>query len=571
MKKNLLEQFRTGLVDKSLKWPSRWAEKKIWMPSPFEGNLSFMPFPWLPGILNIMEGQVSVMKGSQLGCSVIAMVKALFAAIELRDEAMIVQPTAKAAGAFTQSRLNALLALSPALQGSFAKSDSVFMKTTMHHSHIFIRGSISEADLTSQPVSLAVIDEFDRCNINCLALIQKRMSARDMADRHVFVLSTPLLPDMGVDAEFSQGTQERFRFKCPGCSRHISLEWPDCIEACGDHPKDPDVWKSYFKCSKCGKKLDFDERGVKEFAKYMTKPWLEEAAWEADATAQFHRSFYIPQMYGPRVRAGEIVVESMHAEVSEPKKVQFINQTIGLPYIAAGARLNEKIINDCLGSHKMTDDAPATSERMIVMGIDTGSMLDCVITEYIYDQDPGFDPIGASIAKVLQVKRIPRSEDGWKQLDWLMTEYSVHHAVIDFQPETTPAEAFAGRFYKGVSLNQYRKGTQGTDVKCKINENKVPILTTDRTSFMDTVFNRFHKGRIILPADCDFVFKEHLLAPIRTYEYDEFDRPKAVYVKAQNSADHLAHSLLLCEIAHLRAYVQSSGRSVGGDDSIRQF
>lgn len=205
------------------------------------------------------------------------------------------------------------------------------------------------------------------------------------------------------------------------------------------------------------------------------------------------------------------------------------------------------------------------------MGIDTGSMIDCVITEYIYDRDPGFDPIGASIAKVLEVKRIPRSSDGYKQLDWLMRKYSMEHAVIDFQPETTPAEEFAGRFYKGVSLNMYRKGTQGTDVKCVIKGNKVPFLTTCRTSFMDVVFNRFFKGRIILPADIDYVYKEHLLTPIRTYEYDEFDRPRATYTKAQNSADHLAHATLLCEIAHLRAYVQQSGRSVGGDDSIRDF
>lgn len=571
MKSELLSQFRKGLIDKSLGWPSRWATKKLIMPPPFPGPLCFKPFMWLPELLDTMEGQVTIMKGSQLGLSVIAMIKALFTAIELKDEVMIVQPTAKAAGAFTQSRLDALIALSPELSESFTRTDSVFMKTTRFHSHLFIRGSISEADLTSQPVSVAIIDEYDRCNINCLALIRKRMSARDIANRHVFVLSTPLLPDMGVHAEFLGGTQERFRFKCPGCSRKISLEWPDSIESIGDHPKDPRCWDSYFKCDQCGKKLDFDERGIKEPSIFMTKPWLENATWEADAQAPYHRSAYVPQLYGPRIRAGEIVIESMRAEVSEPEKVQFINQTIGLPYIAAGARLNGDIIKDCIGSHRMTDPPPVESGRMIVMGVDTGSMLDCVITEYIYDRDPGFEPITASIAKVLQVKRIPRSSDGWKQLDWLMQEYSIEHAVVDFQPETTPAEEFAGRFYKGVSLNMYRKGTQGTDIKCKVDANKVSLLTTCRTSFMDTVFNRFFKGRITLPADVDYVFKEHLLSPIRTYEYDEFDRPKAIYVKARNSADHLAHSLLLCEIAHLRAYVQRSGRSIGSDNSIRDF
>lgn len=571
MKKKLITQFKNGLIDHSLKWPSRWAEKKIWMPSPFEGPLTFKPFPWLPGLLDQMDGQVTVMKGSQVGCSVIAMIKALFAAIELHDEAMIVQPTTEAAGLFAQSRLDPIIEQSPAIAEAFPKNDSVKLKTTKYHSHIFLRGSISEAGLTSQPVSLAVIDEFDRCNINCLALVLKRMSARDIADRHVFVLSTPLIPDQGVDAQYTDGTQERFRFPCPGCSRHISLEWPDCIEICGDHPKDPDIWKSYYKCPKCGKELGFDERGVKQFHTIMTKPWLAEAKWTPDSTNPYHRSAYIPQMYGPRIRAGEIVKESMEAELSEPMKLQFINQTIGLPYIAEDARLNEKVINDCIGSHKLTDEPPVTGGRMIVMGVDTGSKLDCVITEYLYVRDPGFDPIINSIAKVLQVKRIPRSAEGWSQLDWLMREYSIEHAVIDFQPETTKAEEFAGRFYKGVSLNQYRKGTQGTDIKCKINENKIPILTTCRTSFMDVVFNRFFKGTIQLPVDIDYVFKEQLLSPIRTYEYDEFDRPKAMYTKATNSSDHLAHSLLLCEIAHLRAYVNRSGRVIGSDNSIRDF
>ena len=557
----LIKKFADGLIDKSLYLPTRWAEHKIWMPPPFPGPLNFTKFPWLVEPLNTMEGQVTIMKASQMGCSVIAMVKALFTAIEQKDECMIVQPTQQSAGIFAQSRLDAIIAQSPPLQGVFPKNDSVSLKTTKFHSHIFIRGSISEAGLTSQPVSVAIIDEFDRCNVNALALIKKRMSARPMADRHVYVLSTPVLPDMGVDAEFAEGTQERFMFKCTSCSRFISLEWPNCIEICGNDPKDERVWDSYFKCEKCGSKLPHETK----------QEWLSTARWEAQATAHYHRSFYIPQMYSPSVTAGEMVIESMRAEVSEPEKVQFVNQSLGLPYIAAGARLNEDIINSCIAEHSTQDHPPRDSSRLIVMGIDTGSMLDCVITEYIYTREPGFEPHLNSVAKVLDVRRIPRSASGWAQLGWLMREYSIHHAVCDWQPETTKAEEFAGQFYKGVSLSQYRKGTQGTDIKCKLNENNVPILTVDRTSFMDLVFNRFHKGTIQLPRDIDYVFKEHLLAPIRTYDYDEFNRPRATYTKAQHSADHLAHALLLCEVAHMRAYVASTGRSLGNDASIRDF
>lgn len=558
---DLIKSFATGLTDKSLHTPTRWAEHKIWMPMPFPGLIKFDKFPWLVEPLNVMEGQVTIMKASQMGCSVVAMVKALFTAIELKDEAMIVQPTQQAAGIFAQSRLDAIIAQSAPLSEAFPKNDSVSLKTTKHHSHIFIRGSISEAGLTSQPVSVAIIDEFDRCNINALALIKKRMSARPMADRHVYVLSTPVLPDMGVDAEYSDGTQERFAFKCPGCSQFITLEWPDSIEIIGEDPRDDRVWDSYYKCLKCGCKLPHETK----------QDWLSTARWEANSTAHYHRSFYIPQFYSPSVTAGEVAVEAMKAEVSEPERVQFINQTCGLPYIAAGARLNEEIIGSCVADHSTQDDPPTDSSRLIVMGVDTGSMLDCVIAEYVYIREPGYEPHLNSIAKVLDIRRIPRSADGWNQLGWLMREYSIHHAVCDWQPETTKAEEFANSFYGGVSLSQYRKGTQGTDIKCKKNENNVPILTVDRTSFMDLVFNRFHKGTIQLPRDIDYVFKEHLLAPIRTYDYDEFNRPKATYTKAQHAADHLAHALLLCEVAHMRAYVERTGRVVGNDSSIRDF
>jgi len=571
MKQDLLAQFRQGLVDKSLKWPSRWATKKVWMPSPFEGLLDFGPFPWLEEIVNVMEGQVSVMKGSQLGCSVVAMVKSLFTAIEMRDEAMIVQPTAQAAGLFAQSRLDAIIATSPALRDAFPKNDSVSLKTTKFHSHIFMRGSISEAGLTSQPVSVAIIDEFDRCNINCLALIKKRMSARSLAQRHVFVLSTPILPEMGIDQQFREGTQERFVFDCPGCSRGITLEWPESVEIIGASPDDPRCAESYFKCQHCGHKLDIDERALdpKYKNEFLMKPWLSTARWEANAEAQYHRSFYIPQMYGPKITAGEMVVESIKAEANEAEKVQFVNQSLGLPYVMEGAKLSNEIINRCIGDHHLTDDPPVEGGRMIVMGIDVGTMLDCVVTEYIYTRDPGFEPHLASVAKVLQVRRIPGGD--WGQLGNLMRDYSIEHAVIDFQPETTMARAFANEFYGGVSLCQYRKGTQQLDINCKVGDDKVSLLTVDRTSFLDMALGRFHKQQVIIPVDTGYVFKEHLCNLTRTYEYDENNRPKAKYVTPPNKADHLAHAYTLGEVAHMRAYAKRSGRSIGNDDSIRDF
>lgn len=569
MQRQLLEQFRTGLVDRSLKWPSRWSVKKLIMPPPFEGPPDYRNFPWLPSILDTMEGQVTVMKGSQLGCSVVAQIKGLFVSIEQRDEAMIIQPTAQAAGIFAQSRLDPIIANSPALREAFPTNNSVALKTTKYHSHIFIRGSISEAGLTGQPVSVAIIDEFDRCNVECLPLIMQRMTARAIADRHVFVLSTPVLPGMGVDEQFKLGTQERFVFNCPSCSRGITLEWPDCVEMIGDSPNDERVWESYYKCCKCGKRLDYDLRG-EENPKILTKPWLETARWEANAKVQHHRSFYIPKMYGPRTQAGELVIASMKADANESEKVQFVNQSLGLPYIMEGAKLNYEIIDSCIGPHKLTDDPPkAALDNLVCMGVDVGSMLDVVIAEYIYDKAPGFEPHFASIAKIIQIRRVPGSD--WYELGNIMRAYSVDHCVIEKDPETTMARKFANEFYPGVSLAQYRKGTSQLDVKAQKLEDRVPLLTIHRTNFLDMAIGRFHKNRVIIPQDTGYVFKDHLCALTKTYEFDQNNRPVSVYVTENNRADHLAHAFVFCEVAHLRAYAKSRGRVVGSDPSVREI
>jgi hypothetical protein len=486
---------------------------------------------------------------------------------------MIVQPTAKAAGIFAQSRLDPIIAQSAALREMFPKNDSVALKTTKFHSHIFMRGSISEPDLISQPIDVAIIDEFDRCNINALALIKKRMSARALAARHLFVLSTPELPEMGIDLQYEDGTQERFVFDCPSCGRGIYLEWPDNVEICGTNPHDPDCDKSYFKCNKCNTKLDLDDRALhadeKKANEFLLKPWLKEARWEANKEAKYHRSFHISQMYGPKITAGEMVIESMKASANEAEMIQFTNQSLGLPYVMKGAKLNDAIINDCIGDFHLTDAPPVDSSRMIVMGIDVGKMLDCVVTEYIYVREPGYEPHLNSVAKILQIRRYPGGD--WNQLGNLMREYSVHHAVIDFQPETTMARSFANEYYGGVSLCQYRKGTQALDVKCVVGEDGVSLLTVDRTAFLDMSLGRFHKGTVQIPVDTDYVFKEHLSSITRTYEYDENGRPKAKYVTPPNKADHLAHAYSLSEVAHMRAYSQRSGRAVGNDDSIRDF
>ncbi len=149
----------------------------------------------------------------------------------------------------------------------------------------------------------------------------------------------------------------------------------------------------------------------------------------------------------------------------------------------------------------------------------------------------------------------------WHILDHMMAEWQVQYCCIDFQPETNKASEFARRFPRHAGLVRYREGTTGTEIKETTDDQRVPFLTIDRTVFFDLALGRFHKGRIELPADVSGSFKEHVMAPCRTYQLDTMGNPQAKYV-SRDKPDHLANSLVYAEIAHLKAYYRSTGRTM---------
>ena len=87
------------------------------------------------------------------------------------------------------------------------------------------------------------------------------------------------------------------------------------------------------------------------------------------------------------------------------------------------------------------------------------------------------------------------------------------------------------------------------------------MATVDRTGWLDAMFSRFHTGRISLPADTSFKFKEQIKNMVRTYERDDNNNPKATYITV-GGHDHYAHAMTYCEIALPLAASITSNRDV---------
>lgn len=532
-----------GLVNSSLDRCSRWSMHRIIMPKPVDGPLKFDKFPWQETILDCEEEMVSIRKGAQLGFSVAGIIKALHRLDARREDVLYILPTDRNASQFAQARLDSIVQLSPHLANLFVGANSVGLKKTVHPSHMYIKGSMSEANLVSVPVGTVVIDEYDRCNVKALSLALERMSAYER--RHLFALSTPTLPEFGIDGLYQRGTQEEFTFKCPSCSKHIALRWPESFEVCGDSATDPDTSKSHLKCYECQAPLPHETKNE----------WLSEADWVPQQKATGHRSFSISQLYSFTVDPQDVAQGYHRGCGDEVAMVEFMNQKIGAPYIMAGGKITDEEINRNFGSHHKSD--ASVPGKMVTMGVDVGSFLDVAIVEYDYDEDPWFEPHLRSRAKLIWEGRLPGGD--FTGLDGLMSQYQIRHCCIDFQPETNLAKSFARRFHGFVSLVQYRKGTEQEEIKEK-EDDRVPILTVNRTAFLDYSVGRLHRDRLSLPLDLSSLWKEHVKSIARTYMLDEYGKPKAVYVS--NKPDHACHALALAEVAHIRAFESSYNKSV---------
>lgn len=523
------------------------------MPNPFPGPIDFDLFPWQREILNIDHGYVTVKKAAQIGFSVAGIVRALYVVSELQNDTLYVLPTAGLAGNFSKARIDTIVENSPELDELFKTNNSASLKKTKANVNMHIVGSVSSRALVSNPVSTAIIDEYDRCAENTFDLVSERLSGQ--ITKYLFSLSTPTLPEFGIDKQHANGTQEEFHFKCPSCNRLELLTFPDNIVLCGDHPGDERCHDSYLICSQCEATLPHEGK----------RDWLKTGVWVPQVKVHGHRSFHINQLYSSTVTPGEIAVAYHKSQLSELAAIEFKNQKLGEPHISEGARLTDKLIYERFDkSRRIGQDRPEDATRMICAGVDVGTYLDVWIAEYEYDRDPGRSPYENSIAKVLQVIRLPG--DDWNALSNLMREWQIRHCVVDFQPDTVNARRFCKMFGGYASMCQYRRGTVGNEIKVTEDEWRVPNLTVDRTVFLDMALGRFHKGRVIVPGGFPSVAVEHLKAPIRTYELDELGLPKAVYKSIAD--DHFAHAAAYCEIAHFRAFSHSTGRTIRPGEAI---
>lgn len=478
------------------------------------------------------------MKGAQLGFTEWAINRSIHAIDYLMHSVLYILPASNPdAKDFSMTRFNAALELSEYLGGLFTDTKNVGLKRCGSRS-LYIRGSKSKAQLKSIPVEGIVLDELEEMDEENIALVSYRQSGR--LDKWQLTLSTPRVQGRGIHARFVRTDEKYFYFPCPSCSRWIQLTWPDSFVITGDSIDDPKLADSHYICTKCKNRLE-----------HRMKPtWLAPGRWVPNFKDRVLSGYAINQLYSCTVTPLELARTALLARFDDVVDQEFHNSALGLPKTPKDGKLSNDHLNAMLRNY--SSGQATSAANLLTMGIDVGA------AELHYEIDEWLQPATAFTQEMARGKVIIEgSVTNWDDLHRVVAHYNPNKMVIDANPERTKSLEFCFK-YPGIAYACYytdhKQGKVITKPKDDEDANySHPVVSVDRTTFIDMALGRFRKGTLFLPGDVSKTYREHLCNLVRVPTRDK-KTGNTVYRYQKLGADHLGHARTYSEIALRMVY-----------------
>ena len=328
-------------------------------------------------------------------------------------------------------------------------------------------------------------------------------------------LSTPTIPGHGINAEFERSDQHHFHLFCPHCRRHVVPAWPESV---GDGGLGEIEKPAAFLCPGCRTPWTADERRVA----------VRDGIWIARYPERSLRGYHLTQMTAPAADPGRILRQWRASENSGSARQVFFNAVLGLPYLAEGARLERRFLDEAIlrGGYPM-----AKSSQGGIMGIDVGpTWLHTIVAEVVAQA-------GGDELRIVWAGKLP----DWEELSRAMRRFRVQSYVIDAMPETHQVRNLLGRFPCGY-MCYYRVG--GAGQVDAVNR----IIHTPRTESLDAMYQRWRNGKIAAPANLPVEFADQMTALARVLRIGGDGQARADYQEA-GGPDHFAHAMNYCELA----------------------
>lgn len=540
MRDLLARQISAGLKRKSIQSVSAWAREYRVMGKPFPGPWRIKYHPWADDMMDCKSEMMIGQKGAQLCFTEVALNKSL-AAIDIEGETVLyVLPTDSDASDFSSGRFDPALELSPHLRSIFSDVKNIGHKRAGTAS-LYVRGSRSRSKLKSIPAAIAMVDEIEEMKQENIPLIWERMSGQPVTQ--AFLLSTPKVPDMGINEYFKMSTEDHWFFKCPRCSKSTELIFPECLVVTGESWSDPDIYGSHLVCKECKGLLEHE-------AKHEFLSKKNGGLWVSSYRNRIARGFHVSQLYSSTVKPYVLAQSFLRGKENPADAQEFWNSKLGLPHQPKGAKVSDSDIKNCMGSYTMLPYGPPSG--LITMGVDVGSVLHVSIDQWFERREVAghYDVNMRHTRKSLKIITVQE----FSEIIELFRDFNVLCGVVDANPETREAKKLCQKLMGAFWRCYYARGITSRELSKDEDDYKVSV---HRASWLDMSLRRHMNKTCALPRDTPEEYKEHVKALVRILEKDKDGNPVARYVKG-SKPDHYAHAVNYSEIA-LRLSASTGG------------
>ena len=368
-------------------------------------------------------------------------------------------------------------------------------------SMLYFRGMQSGIRMKSVPADMLIFDELDESPAEVKSQARERLSHSEL--KWTLELSTPTLPDYGIDVEFQRSDQRHWHVEC-GCADGVVLEhaFPECLASRADG-------RVELVCPECG-------RGPLDPSK---------GRWVAHRPeARERRGYHLSQLFSSAITPKEILEEFETTR----NLAEFHNSKLGIPYAGDRMPLTRADLLKIMGDHELRS-AP---DGACVMGLDQGDVLHAVVACR-----------GEGTWKVIDIAELREFGEAAE----LIRRYDIAMCVIDGQPNKHSARDLARAFPRRVALSFYSEGKRD---EADLDPSKDSV-TVDRTEAMDRMVACVKRGEVALPRrlckDTE-TFIRHLTSVAKVVQEDErTGRQVARYIRT--GPDHYAHALTFAFMA----------------------
>lgn len=433
------------------------------------------PHFFLRALYRDRSQEIAVQKPSQAGVSTWAILTELHDGRYWGINQIHTLPTKTDVEKFVPSKVNEIIERNPVIkQGLSKKEVNAVAQKQLGKGFLYYKGTVSESDTLMLTSDRNTYDELDKSDMKQIASFGSRQEGAD-SWRQKRWISTPTVPEFGINKVILESDQKHWRFNCPNpkCAFEQHMRWPENVS----------MERKCYVCSKCDTELTEQSiRKGKWKAKYPKKSPDKKTGKGGIS------GYLLTQMIFPWITAAELIEYYDDAVAGRKERTleYFFNHKIGVPYVSASSRISSNLITQNLTSREHI-------ELNSCMGVD---VQETELYVMVGTEEGVF---------VMAALRDTPEKTKWQRWAEYMEVYDVRYCVIDggYKPNDVmdAAKQFPGR----VWINRYKDDPKKAKIvrfadddfngKQLDFEQEIQILT-ERDRMIDYVLNKLVHGGI---------------------------------------------------------------------------